>query len=49
MTFMGNWITVLAYAGGIVTVVVLAGCIYLLKTAIIELHTTCDEDYEWYN
>ncbi|PPL01264.1 hypothetical protein [Parapedobacter indicus] len=49
MTFMENWIVILAYIGGIVTVVVFVGCIYLLKIVLIELHTTCDDDYEWHH
>ncbi len=44
---MENWIAIIACAGGIVALVVLMGCFYVIRTALIELHTNCDDDYEW--
>jgi len=49
MILMENWIAILAYGGGIITIVALVGCFYLLRAALIELHTTCDDDYEWHH
>jgi len=44
---MENWIILVTCAGGLVAIIALLGCLYLLRTALIELHTTCDHDYEW--
>ncbi len=44
---LDNWAASIAWAGGIVTIIALLGCFYLLRTLLIELHTACDDDYEW--
>jgi|GEM_PF-1302715 len=45
--FMENWVVIITYAAALLSLIALLGFFYVLKTAIVELHITCDDEYEW--